>query len=110
MVLNRRAFLGSISILALALYPGARREPMRLSSDKNDPGYALWRKITDSGKRVRVYLDGVEQDAANATVADERNGYITRAVLDGDGELTLNETKTEVLRETVRGAVRIDIA
>lgn len=55
----------------------------------------------------RVLLDGVEQSFV--ITADEDRGYIVRYVRDQAGRLHLNEDRTEVVREQVSGAVRVDL-
>jgi hypothetical protein len=76
---------------------------MRLSSDKEDPGYAAWCHVNGDGKVARVYLDGVLQ--RDAVMADDDKGEVRRCVRTADGNLARGHD--EFLMETVRGKVEI---
>ncbi|KQP02468.1 hypothetical protein [Pseudorhodoferax sp. Leaf265] len=54
-----------------------------------------------------MLLDGVEQ--TGVLTADEERGYIVRYCRDAAGRFFLNEDRTEVVREQVSGAVRVDL-
>lgn len=76
---------------------------MRLSSDKDDPGYEAWVK---AGRRARVWLDGVEQE--HCVVADDAEGLVVRHKLDEQGRRVLDRAKNQVVTEEVRGVVHIE--
>lgn len=75
---------------------------MRTSVDADDPGYANWSKHP----RMRVFLDGIERNGV--FTADEEARLIVMAVRDESGNLRLNADRTEVLRETLYGHVRLE--
>ncbi len=85
----------------------------RLSTDKDDPGYAYWKQLDDFYKgHVTVSLDGVLID--ECTMADSVKGELLRAVTDADGRIVLdysnNYADATVRMETLRGNVRIWLA
>ena len=73
---------------------------MRLSVDKNDPGYC-----TERG-RVRVTLNGVE--IRGVITADEERRMLVRYVRDVEGRLGLRPSGDGLLTETIAGDVRIE--
>ena len=75
---------------------------MRISIDCEDPGFATW---AASAKPVRVYLGGVE--ISKVITADEERRFVVRHVTDERGNVVLNRARTETMRETVYGDVRI---
>lgn len=75
---------------------------MRYSVDQDDPGYANWKAIGTA----RCWIDGVER--GNVITADEEKRVAVLAVLDDHGMPKLNAARTEVLTETVYGAVRVE--
>ncbi|TCV66280.1 hypothetical protein [Neorhizobium sp. S3-V5DH] len=78
---------------------------MRLSSDKDDAGYAAWCHLNGDGKVARVFLDGIPQK--DATMADDEIGEVRRCVRTAEGNLAVGHD--EILMETVKGEVRIVI-
>jgi hypothetical protein len=81
---------------------------MRLSTDKGDAGFPAFAALVADGKRVTVMLDGVEM--SDVETCDDAAGEIVRFAKDENGDLRLNETRDEILRETLRGVVTIVIA
>lgn len=82
---------------------------MRISSDRNDPGYQAFAEARDHGKTVRVFLNG--EEVQKCTVADEEAGFVKRRVLDADGKVQVDPHDPEVIwEERVYGDVRIVIA
>lgn len=75
---------------------------MRLSVDKNDPGYV------PRYLGARVYLDGIER--SRVITADEEQRLIVRCVTDERGRPVLNRERNEVARETLHGEVRIELS
>lgn len=83
--------------------------PMRISSDRGDPGYRQFMVARENGKTVRVYLDGVEVQKCIA--ADDEAGWVRRYVLDVNGKIQPDPNDPEVIwEERVEGDVRIVIA
>ena len=78
---------------------------MRLSSDKDDAGYADWCHLNGDGKDVKIYLDGVLQK--ETTMADDETGEVRRFVRTVEGNLAMGHD--EFLTETVKGKVEIVI-
>lgn len=124
--MNRRKFFGAaaISPLALAATPApatAKKMPIhievevnwdaiypygtRISCVKGDPGERFYGVLCGDGIRPEVWLDGVKQD--HAETADALHGEVVRAVTTPNGNIAINPATNEVLRETVRGKVRI---
>ena len=82
---------------------------MRVSSIEGDAGHARWREAIESGKRVEVYLDGIEQKYCS--IADTELGIVRRCVLDGEGKLQCNPASPdEIWTEDVSGAVTVEFA
>lgn len=76
---------------------------MRFSTDDADPGYANWRAF----RPLRVLLDGKELKRAQMADSD-----IGEAIVNSENEhgcAYLNEAKTEVVTETVRGAITFEL-
>jgi hypothetical protein len=80
----------------------------RISSEKGDPGERAYAIACGDGKRVTVFLDGVEQKYP--ITADAREGWVLRDVATPDGNLAWNRVTGEIYREVVHGVVRIEIA
>jgi hypothetical protein len=81
---------------------------MRISSDRNDPGYQAFAEARDHGKTVRVYLNG--EEAQKCTVADEEEGFVKRRVLNAKGNVQVDPHDPEVIwEERVEGEVRVVI-
>ncbi len=74
---------------------------MRLSTIKGDPGHVA------NSYGVKVFLDGIERKGV--FTADEEARLIVIAVHDEHGRMRLNEARTDVLRETLHGDVRIEL-
>ena len=74
---------------------------MRLSTIKTDPGYVR------NCYGVKVFLDGIER--AKVFAADEEARLIVIAAVDEGGRMRLTKDRTEVLKETLRGDVRIEL-
>lgn len=79
---------------------------MRLSVDHTDPGYEGWLKYRSMGT-VRVFLEGAE--LRYVFTADEDARQVVVPVLDAGGRMQLNPDRTDVLRETLYGHVRIEL-
>lgn len=79
---------------------------MRVSSNKDDPGFDAFVAARDNGQTIHAYLDGVE--VKECTMADEELGQVTRFVLDADGRVQVDpENQEEAWIETVAGKVDI---
>lgn len=75
---------------------------MRVSVDSNDPGWT-----PHLIGHVKVFFEGAER--RYVFTADEEKRMCIVYVLDDNGNLMLNESRTEILTETIYGHVRIDI-
>ncbi|RVQ20089.1 hypothetical protein [Sinorhizobium meliloti] len=80
---------------------------MRLSSDKDDPGYRDWCIVRSDMKTIKVFLDGVEQNRCE--MADDEAGEIRRFVTTPQGNLATDMIRGEFLTEVVKGKVEIRI-
>lgn len=74
---------------------------MRLSTDKDDPGYS------PTAFGARVFFNGAE--VRGVFTADEEKRLIVQAVFDSAGRYQLAPCRTKVLRETRHGDVRIEL-
>lgn len=106
--MNRRGFLKGAAV-AVAATPAVasaavlKPNGIRMSSDKDDPGYRAWCIAMGDGKRPKVLLDGVPQK--HCTMADEARGEVKRAVLTPSGNIA--KGYDDFLEEIVHGDVRI---
>lgn len=81
---------------------------MRITSNKGDYGYQVFKFAMDCGKSIHIFLNGIEQKGVS--VADEDGGYIIKDVLDKEGNCQVNPNKPdEVWVETLKGDVKIEI-
>lgn len=78
---------------------------MRRSADRDDPGYAAFRRELDLGTNLRILLNGEEQKFVFA--ADEEEGFILRGIPDSEGRLQINRETDNVMTERVEGKVQI---
>ena len=79
---------------------------MRVSIDRDDPGYEAYSNIVTRGNIIRVFLDGVEQH--HVLTADEEAGSVLRHVLDASGNAQADPSNPEdVWIETVTGNVQV---
>lgn len=81
---------------------------MQISVETRTRGHAAWQRIVDSGGRVTVLLDGVQQ--LHCLMADEKAGQVKRFVTDGNGRLIEDEKTGDVATELVSGTVEIQIS
>lgn len=78
---------------------------MRLSTNKNDPGYQNWRKVM--GDKVVVKLNGQKVDAV--ITADTVSGYVKRIKTDANGNRLIDKRAQELQTEWFLGNVDIYI-
>jgi hypothetical protein len=83
-----------------------RGDGIRVSSDKDDPGYSQWAMFNGDGKKVEAYLNGELQK--HCMTADEKLGMVKRAVLTPSGNMAIGHD--EFLFEEVFGDVRVVIS
>ena len=76
---------------------------MRISVDKNDPGYTSPSILSYTS--FKIYLDGQEQ--RKVITADEGKEYILKYKTDDKGNHILTEDKTDVEVKEVYGNVEI---
>lgn len=105
MSVSRRRMFGlagaAVAVGAAHAFPATRG--VRLSTIETDPGYAPWLEFLGTRGKPLVYLDGVE--VALVETADEEMGFIIRVVAEDDGGIKVVDD--EIVRETLRGTVRI---
>lgn len=76
---------------------------MRMSVDEQDPGYANWRAF----RPFRVMLDGKVLERVRTVNSDSNEAVIYS--VDAQGRTYMNEAKTAVATETVRGAITFEL-
>ena len=76
---------------------------MRISVYESDPGYALYKRLRDSGVIVRVSVDGVQQ--VHCLMADTDLGVIIRNKVTPEGFLWVEDDS--LVDEIVTGKVEI---
>lgn len=81
---------------------------MRLSCEKDDPGYPGFERAMSSGKRIVVKLDG--EIVPDAITADENLGFVKLYQRNVDGRLLVSLDGDLVLTEERRGHVEIELA
>lgn len=111
--MNRRAFFGAAALVPLAIPAAAsgavfKKGGKRISTVPGDPGERLYGECCGDGRRISVYLDGIEQPMAET--ADEAEGFVTRVVVTENGSIAVNRVTNGIVRETVYGDVRIEIS
>jgi hypothetical protein len=74
---------------------------MRVSADSHDPDFVG----SANFGRYQVLLNGKE--TKYVITASEEGGYIVRHQRDEAGEMVINGARNDLIRETVRGHVRV---
>lgn len=107
--MNRRQLFGGAVAAPVLLSAAAQPPPSpdRVSCEKGDPGERRYAELCGDRKGVRVYRDGVVE--TEAVMADPGLGLVKRAVVTENGNIAINRSTGEVLYETVRGVVRLEI-
>ncbi len=78
---------------------------MRISVEKNDPGYAAYQRAKAEGYDFVVELNGVR---VSGTMADSGTGEVKVPVLDARGMIQIDPNKPdEIWHEIRRGRVTI---
>lgn len=110
--MNRRGFLLGALAAPAAVVPLSqptagvnKTSGIRISRDPADSGYRAYCEAFGDGKKIRVFLNGVEQRYVET--ADEREGFVLRAVTTDRGNLA--HDGHDVLTETVHGDVLVMI-
>lgn len=109
-MIDRRSFFGAAAVgasaVALGKYQPSQGPARRVSTDKFDPGEHVFAKLRASGKQVKVWLDGVEQD--NCITADVDEGWVKRYQTDHEGNLAVAIADNTILTEIIKGRVVIE--
>jgi hypothetical protein len=80
----------------------------RISCDKDDPSYWRFCEAQADGKKVLIFLNGVE--VSHCLMADEELGFVVRCVLDGSGNIQIDPANPyRISVERVTGAVEIKL-
>ena len=80
---------------------------MRLSVIEGDPGYDPYQKLGNRRERVRIFIDGVEQQ--HVLTADSELGFIDAYETGEDGLVLINLEKSEFYEKRLFGNVEIRI-
>lgn len=78
---------------------------MRISTNENDPGYALWKKIRDE-KDVKTFFNGKE--IFMVETADEELGLVIVAVEDKDGGIVVDDND-QIKTKKLHGVVKCEL-
>ncbi|QJS27469.1 twin-arginine translocation signal domain-containing protein [Rhizobium ruizarguesonis] len=108
--MNRRSFMkgaaGAVAVApVIASVAVAKPNGLRVSSEEGDAGYRPYCIAHGDSKKVRIYLDGIEQKYA--VMADETLGAVKRVVLTPSDNFA--HDGQNILYEEVYGDVRIAI-
>jgi len=76
---------------------------MRFSVEKGDPGFAAYRALGPSRRKVRVFVDGVEQK--ECVTADTKRGVAVIHQRDAAGWLAINRRRDRLKLQQVFGRV-----
>ena len=76
---------------------------MRLSADRDDPGFVNGRIAS----RAKVFVDGEEQRWV--ITADEERRVVVQYVLDGSGRMVIDRQANAPLVQVTHGDVRIEL-
>lgn len=76
---------------------------MRISVDRDDPGYAEWESLGETRYSAKVFLDGVEM--RGVITADEEAGMVVRYRMKDNGLIVIENG--DVVRETLYGVVEL---
>ncbi|BCH33150.1 hypothetical protein MesoLjLc_50800 [Mesorhizobium sp. L-8-10] len=109
--MDRRSFLRGAAVAPIAVTGAAVQANSapegyeRVSTETGDPGERAYAMACGDGKRIKVYLDGVEQQYC--LTADARQGWVKRHVITEQGNVAFNRATEEILTEVVHGRVEI---
>ena len=78
---------------------------MRISTNENDPGYALWKKFRYE-KDIKTFFDGKE--IFMVETADEELGLVIVAVEDKDGGIIVDDND-QIKTKELHGVVKIEL-
>lgn len=78
---------------------------MRISTEKDDPGYRAYCIALGDNKKISIYLDG--EPVKFSYTADDVEGFVVRNVMTPAGNFATDGER--LLTEIVRGVVRIEI-
>lgn len=81
---------------------------MRLSADRNDPGYRAYMALGRRRNLVRIMVDGKE--IKHCITADSKRGRALVYEVDDSGSFVLNSKGTGAKRRQLRGRVDIVFA
>lgn len=79
---------------------------MRLSVEKDDPGYRAYRSLPRN-VAPRVTVDGHE--VSDVVTVDDRRGYVLAYQRDHVGYFAINSRRREIALKQIRGKVAIEL-
>lgn len=82
------------------------------SYDHSERGWLNFRRLTENGKTVCIYLDGIAQSNGVIQIADCEAGYVKRykSKIAGDKRvIECDQATREPISETVYGKVEIEV-
>lgn len=81
---------------------------MRLSVEKDDPGYLAWQKLGNKRRDVRIFVDGAE--VKNAITADAEEGFVIVNETGENGQILFDRKSGEIYTKRITGCVEIRMA
>jgi hypothetical protein len=107
--MDRRSFLRWFSFSPVAVAAAANtsvQTGVRLSVEQDDPGYRAYCLAHGDGKKIKIFLNEVEQKAC--LTVDESAGMIKRMVFTAKGNVA--HDGENFLTEEVYGHVRVEFS
>lgn len=78
---------------------------MRLSCDKNDPGYAAYMALGEKRHQVQVFVDGIR--VQRCITADDEQRFACAHKVDDAGNIVLTPDRKGIEKIEIRGNVVI---
>ncbi len=78
---------------------------MRLSVEKDEPGYSAWQALGNRRHDVRIFVDGAE--VKNAITADTEEGFVVVNETGENGHILFGRESGEIYTKRITGRVEI---
>ncbi len=78
---------------------------MRLSVEKDDPGYFAWKALGSKRHDIRIFVDGAE--VKGAITADTAESFVIVNETDANGHICFDRASGEMYTKRITGCVEI---